>query len=88
MSDEFKLLKQRELGDRAKRLREDELLTQIFEGLKNKYMADWAQSSPLDKETREASYFLLQALLDVRQQLNDIITSGKTAKTFLESAGS
>ena len=83
MSDEMKLLKQRDLGARAKRLREDELLTQIFEGLKAQYMREWAQTEFSDDKRREGQYLKLHALLDVRAQLNAIIAEGSAAAAFL-----
>ncbi len=86
MSDEIKLLKQRDLGARAERLRQDELLTQIFEGLKSQYMTDWAKTHPSDTEMREKLYMRLNALLDVHEQLLAIINDGKAAKAFLEAA--
>lgn len=86
MSDEFKLLKQRDLGARAKQLRENELLTQIFEGLRADYMREWAQTELLDTATREHRYLQLHALLDVRAQLNAIIVNGDAAAKFLEHA--
>lgn len=85
MSDEIKLLKQRDLGARAARLREDELLTQIFEGLKAAYIREWVATPLTDDVTREKKYLQLHALLDVRSELNRLLADGKTAKAFLEA---
>jgi hypothetical protein len=86
MSDEIKLLKQRDLGARAKRLREDQLLSQIFEGLKAEYIREWAGTDLLDNAAREQRYLQLHALLDVRAQMNAILSTGETAAKFLEHA--
>lgn len=86
MDDETKLLKQRDLGARAKRLREDELLSSIFEGLKAQYMREWAQTDPADAPAREIAFMKMHGLLDVRAQINAIIGEGNAAAKFLEHA--
>jgi hypothetical protein len=85
MDDEQKLSRQRELGIQAKQLLDSELLTAIFEGLKNSYIKGWAQSDKNDSKTREEQYFLLRALMDVREEMKIICQNGETAEKFLES---
>lgn len=85
MSDENKLIRQREIGQRAQALKDDELLTAIFEGLKTRYMRDWVQTNPEDKQQREDKWFALHALLDVRADMNAIISDGKLALAALEA---
>ena len=83
MDDEQKLLKQRDLGTRGERLKNDDLLNAIFEGLRAQYMKEWAQSEPHDTVTRELKYAHLHGLLDVRAQINAICMNGQTAAKFL-----
>ena len=84
MDDELKLMKQRELGARAKALRENELLTSILEGLKAQYIREWAQTELADEKMREMKYLQLHALLDVRAQMNLLFSNGQAATAFLE----
>ena len=86
MDDEQKLLKQREMGAHAKRLKEDDLLNRIFEGLRAQYTREWACTEVGDTKSRENSFLQLHALLDVRAQLNAICADGETATKFLEHA--
>lgn len=83
MDDEQKLLKQRDLGSRGERLKSDDLLNAIFEGLRADYTKQWAQSLPDDVAGRELRYAHLHALLDVRAQINAICSNGQTAAKFL-----
>lgn len=85
MDEEQKLIRQRELGQRAEYLKSDELLTAIFEGLKAKYMREWAQTNPEDKQTREDKWFALHGLLDARAEMNAMISDGKLALAALEA---
>lgn len=84
MTDEHKLIRQKELGLQAKRLKEDELLNAVFEGLKRQYMNEWAQTDAGDAVGREHKYALMHGLLDVRAQLNAILSDGNLAAVFLE----
>lgn len=86
MDDEIKQLKKRDLGAKAQRLKDDALLNAIFEGLKNQYMREWAQTEPGDEKVREQKWLQLHALLDVRAQLNAICADGRAASAFLEEA--
>lgn len=82
--DENKLIRQAELGRQAKQLKDNELLTAIFEGLRAQYMREWAGTTADDKQTREDKWFALHALLDVRAQMNAILSDGNMAVKSLE----
>lgn len=83
MSDELKLKRQRDLGIRAKQLRDDPMLKGILEGLRAKYMKEWASTEIGDAQGREQKYMLLHALLDMWAELNAICSNGDAAVKFL-----
>jgi len=84
MDDELKLMKQRDLGNRARTLRENELLKSILEGLKSQYIREWASTDLADEKLREHKYLQLHALMDFWARLNSLINDGKAASAFLD----
>jgi hypothetical protein len=61
------------LGQAAKRLLEDPVLTLAFELLEDDFVANWRNTPAGDKEAREAWYWRLFALRDVEAKLRAIV---------------
>ena len=75
----MELDEERERGLLAETLRNNPLLKEIFQTLKDSYITDWSQTELSDVESREQSFYLLKALNDIEGQIDSIISTGKLA---------
>ena len=70
---------ERQRGLLAETLRNNPLLKEIFQTLKDSYITDWSQTELSDVESREQSFYLLKALNDIQGQIDSIISTGRLA---------
>tara|TARA_R110000772_G_scaffold239452_1_gene351531 strand:+ start:244 stop:531 length:288 start_codon:yes stop_codon:yes gene_type:complete len=73
-----------ERGEQAAGLLRNEILQEAFENLENEFILAWKQSSVEDSQNRERLYMLCQNLSAVRGYLENVVTSGKLAKSQLD----
>jgi len=76
---------ERQRGLLAETLKNNPLLKEIFQVLKDSYITDWSQTELSDAEKREQSFYLLRALNDIEGQIDSIISTGKLASQQIES---
>ena len=76
---------ERQRGLLAETLRNNPLLKEIFQSLRDSYIVDWSQTDISDVEKREQSFYLLRALNDIEGQIESIISTGKLATQQIES---
>ena len=75
----MELDEERERGLLAETLRNNPLLKEIFQTLKDSYITDWSQTELSDVESREQSFYLLKSLNDIEGQIDSIISTGRLA---------
>ena len=85
MTDEELALRRRvAAADRARAYIEDPLLVAAFEALDARYLLRW-RNSPADKpEMRERVWLYLQAIAEVRAELNTALEDGEMARAALD----
>tara|TARA_S200002703_G_C3770734_1_gene237290 strand:- start:504 stop:764 length:261 start_codon:yes stop_codon:yes gene_type:complete len=76
---------ERQRGLLAETLKNNPLLKEIFQVLKDSYITDWSQTELSDAEKREQSFYLLRALNDIEGQIDSIISTGKLASQQINS---
>jgi len=76
---------ERQRGLLAETLRNNPLLKEIFQSLRDSYIVDWSQTDINDVENREESFYLLRALNDIEGQIESIISTGKLATQQIDS---
>jgi hypothetical protein len=76
---------ERQRGLLAETLKNNPLLKEIFQVLKDSYITDWSQTELSDAEKREQSFYLLRALNDIEGQIDSIISTGKLASQQIDS---
>jgi len=76
---------ERQRGLLAETLRNNPLLKEIFQTLKDSYITDWSQTELSDAESREQAFYLLKALNDIEGQIDSIISTGKLASQQMQS---
>jgi|TARA_R100000084_G_C4654477_1_gene151918 hypothetical protein len=76
---------ERQRGLLAETLRNNPLLKEIFQSLRDSYIVDWSQTDISDVEKREQSFYLLRALNDIEGQIESIISTGKLATQQIDS---
>jgi hypothetical protein len=76
---------ERQRGLLAETLKNNPLLKEIFQSLKDSYITDWSQTELGDAEKREQSFYLLRALNDIEGQIDSIISTGKLASQQIDS---
>jgi hypothetical protein len=64
-------------GHAAQALLENPVLVASFERLERSYFDAFSSSHPADKEAREAAYFRLQALRDLRADIEGVASNGR-----------
>jgi ABC-type transport system involved in Fe-S cluster assembly fused permease/ATPase subunit len=85
MTDEFKLLRDRQRAAQAKVLTEDEILKGAFSALKTQYVTQLL-NTPVDQhQARETLYFAHRALIEVERHLMQVIEDGKLADAELKA---
>jgi hypothetical protein len=72
-------------GQLAESLRNNPLLQEIFQALRDSYITDWSQTERSDVDKREQQYYLLKALDDIELELQSIISTGRLATQQIES---
>lgn len=75
---------ERQRGLLAETLRNNPLLKEIFQSLKDSYITDWSQTELSDAEKREQSFYLLRALNDIEGQIDSLIATGKLASQQID----
>ena len=72
-------------GRLAESLRNNPLLQDIFQTLRDSYITDWSQTEVGDVDKREQQYYLLKALDDIELELESIISTGKLATQQIDN---
>lgn len=80
---EFQLRRVADAADRARPLIDDPLLTGAFEVLEVRFMRAWRATAPTDTAGREQLWHHIQALAEVRAELNRVLEDGDMAKAAL-----
>ena len=73
-----------ERGEQAAGLLRNEILQEAFENLENEFIQAWKQSSVEDSQNRERLYMLCQNLSAVKGYIENVVSSGKLAKSQLD----
>ena len=82
--NEGKVRESMERGEKAAALLRNELLQEAFSQLETDFIQAWKASSVEDSQNRERLYMLCQNLSAVRGYLENVVTSGKLAKSQLD----
>ena len=80
---EFQLRRIADQADRARAYVEDPLLVGAFERLEQQFTAAWRSTHATDTAGREALWHHIQALGEVRAELNRVLVDGEMAKAEL-----
>lgn len=83
MTDESKLLTQRNRGARAEALLDNDLLTEAFDKTEETLMALWRESAPDDTGGRERIYMGQRMLQNVKNHITQIVSTGRAAEKEL-----
>lgn len=82
--EEIELRRRVAAADRARVYIDDPLLVGAFEALDARYLLAW-RNSPADKpEMRERLWLYLQAISEVRAELNTALADGEMARAALD----
>ena len=81
--EEFALRREADAADRARAFIEDPLLVGAFAALEARFMRTWRATQPTDTAGREALWHHIQALGELRLELNRVIEDGLMAKARL-----
>ena len=85
MTDELKLIRDRDKANRAKTLLTDELLMGAFETLRNQYSMALL-GSPVDRsEDREQLYRAFRVVTEVERHLMQVVENGKLADAEIQA---
>lgn len=76
---------ERQRGQLAENLRNNSLLQEIFQALRDSYITDWSQTELSDMDKREQQYYLLKALDSIELELESIIATGNLATQQIET---
>lgn len=71
-------------AERARAIIEDPLLVNAFEQLDARFLAAWRNSPADQPELRERLWHHIQALAEVRAELNTVLNDGTMARAALE----
>jgi hypothetical protein len=82
--DEHKLQRERQRGSRAEHLLDDEILSEAFTTLEQRYIKAWSATDPSQIDAREHFWKAIQILGDVRKHLRKVANDGKLANKQLE----
>lgn len=80
---ELELRREIARSERARAYIEDPLLVDAFERVRQYYMGAWVASPPEAREFRETTYHHIQALAEVRAELNRVLEDGLLAQERL-----
>lgn len=85
MNDEELALRRRvAAADRARAYIDDPLLVGAFEALDARYLLAWRNSPADQPEMRERLWLYLQAIAEVRAELNTALEDGEMARAALD----
>lgn len=73
-------------GNEAKRLMENEILTEAFEHLEQEYTQAWKRTKATDEAAREKLWMAQNQLEMVKAHLQSVIQTGKVAENKLQKA--
>ena len=71
-------------SERARAIIEDPLLVEAFEALDARFLAAWRQSPAGAADVRERIWHHIQALAEVRAELQSVLTDGSLARHQLD----
>ena len=71
-------------GEKAAALMRNEILEEAFTSLETEFIQAWKQSSVEDSQNRERLYMLCQNLSAVKGYIENVVSSGKLAKSQLD----
>jgi len=71
-------------GEKAAALIRNEILEEAFTSLETEFIQAWKQSSVEDSQNRERLYMLCQNLSAVKGYIENVVSSGKLAKSQLD----
>tara|TARA_E500000178_G_C16848795_1_gene674166 strand:+ start:260 stop:544 length:285 start_codon:yes stop_codon:yes gene_type:complete len=83
--DDLDLRQRMAQGNQAKDLLENPIFKKVYRILEERYVSGFSESKPEDKEVRERSYFLLQSLRKVREEMQILVSDSKLAKEKLDN---
>jgi hypothetical protein len=81
--EELQLRRIADAADRARPVIMDPLLTGAFDALEVRFLRDWRDTHATDTAGREALWFRIQAVRDVRAVLQEVLNDGDMAKAAL-----
>lgn len=85
MTDEQQELRRRvAAAERARALIDDPLIVGAFEALDARFMLAWRNSQAGSSDVRERIWHHIQALAEVRAELNGALTDGALARAALD----
>tara|TARA_A200000159_G_C7309771_1_gene334026 strand:+ start:157 stop:444 length:288 start_codon:yes stop_codon:yes gene_type:complete len=71
-------------GEKAAALMRNEILEEAFTSLETEFIQAWKHSSVDDSQNRERLYMLCQNLSAVKGYIENVVSSGKLAKSQLD----
>ena len=71
-------------GEKAAALIRNEILEEAFTSLETEFIQAWKHSSVEDSQNRERLYMLCQNLSAVKGYIENVVSSGKLAKSQLD----
>lgn len=83
MSDEGKLRRQHDRGERAKQLMQNELLTEAFDEIEKAIMERFKESRADEKELREDAHRSIRLLSHIKGHLKHVMVTGEAARKEL-----
>lgn len=84
MEDEISLRRTIAAAERARVLFEDPLLVGAFEALEARFLLAWRNSPADAPEMRERIWHHIQAIGELREQLNTVLNDGAMARAALD----
>ena len=73
-----------ELGEKARSVVENEVYTEAFDTIRNRYIESLINTAEDDVQRRERAYTAIRMLDEVQSHLVSVMDKGKLAKQFLD----
>jgi hypothetical protein len=73
-----------ELSDKARSVVENEVYTEAFDTIRNRYIESLINTAEDDVQKRERAYTAIRMLDEVQSHLLSVMDKGKLAKQFLD----
>jgi len=83
MTDELKLRRQQDRGQRAQLLIENELFKEAIENIEQTILDAWKGSASTEEKQRHNAYLMYRLLQNFKQQFTTAISTGKVAQKEL-----